>query len=173
MTGWRVGYAAGPAELIKKMEDYQGLVTSGVSAISQLAAVAALSRENKPAREAFFVSQREKYTARRKLVEELVNIKGSSLSFAPTPGAFYAMIECSELANKAGGCQALADHLIEKQGVAVVPGDDFFIDPKNHKTYLRMSYATDEANIRNGIAAMQAAEKEIMPEGPAQARAVG
>lgn len=171
MTGWRVGYAAGPDKIIKAMTDYQSLVSSNISAISQIAASEALSPKNKQARDAFFTTQRASYIKRRALVSELINVPGSSMSFKPTPGAFYAMIECTELAKAAGGCHALAEKLIMDNGVALVAGDDFFIDPKGQKTYLRMSYATDEKTIRAGIAAMQAAEKAIMPGGPANGKA--
>ncbi len=172
MTGWRVGYAAGPKELIAKMADYQGLDTSGVSATSQFAAEAALSRSNKAAREAWFDAQKASYKKRRDLVAELVNVPDSSMTFSPTPGAFYAMIDCTELAKKAGGCHALADKMINEKGVALVPGDDFFVDPtKQDRIYLRMSYATDEQTIRKGIAQMQELEREILPEEQRRAQA--
>ena len=174
MTGHRVGYAAGPKELIDAMIKYQSLETSGVSAMEQLAAFAALSRENKTAREAWFDAQKQAYKKRRDLVAELVNIPNSSMTFSPTPGAFYAMIDCTELAKKVGGCHALADKMINEKGVALVPGDDFFVDPeRQERTYLRMSYATDEKTIRAGIAAMQELEREILPDAPQRAIARG
>ncbi|MFO0388188.1 MAG: aminotransferase class I/II-fold pyridoxal phosphate-dependent enzyme [Alphaproteobacteria bacterium] len=165
MTGHRVGYAAGPKKIIDAMANYQGLETSGVSAMEQLAAMAALSREHKAARDAWFSAQKASYLKRRDLVAQLVNNGDSTMSFAPTPGAFYAMIECTQLADKTGGCKKLADKMINQKGVALVAGDDFYITPDEGKIYLRMSYATDEATIREGIVAMQALEKEILPDG--------
>ncbi len=67
------------------------------------------------------------------------------MSFKPMDGAFYAMIDVTELAKKVGGTGELAKKMIQEKGVALVPGDDFFIDPaKQDRTYLRMSFATDE-----------------------------
>lgn len=73
MTGYRVGYAAGPEMLIKKMSDYQGMETSGASAIAQMASEIALKRGNKQEREAHFASQREAYQTRRALLNKLIN----------------------------------------------------------------------------------------------------
>ncbi|MDX2113768.1 MAG: aminotransferase class I/II-fold pyridoxal phosphate-dependent enzyme [Alphaproteobacteria bacterium] len=176
MTGARVGYAAGPQQLISKMTDFQGLVTSSGAAETQLAATVALSRENKAAREAFFTKQREAYTRRRNLVDEILNKDtSSSISFTPAPAAFYAMLDvtemCKHLPTPTAGeenlrpANRLANLLVEKYGVALVPGDDFFENPENQgRTFLRMSFATDEGTITKGLEALKQAEKDLVPE---------
>lgn len=177
MTGYRIGYAAGPEMLISGMEinnkqisgmaDYQGMETSGASAISQAAATIALSRDNKKERDAHFAKQRESYTKRRDLVADLINnAPNTTMSFKPMDGAFYAMIDVTDLANEVGGTGELAKKMINEKGVALVSGDDFYIDPSKQNTkYLRLSFATSEDNLRKGIALMQDLEREILPNG--------
>lgn len=171
MTGWRVGYAAGPKDLIDKMGEFQGLTTSGVSAVSQLAAAAALSPERKTEREAFFAAQREKYRERRAAVEEAL-AGDENLRAILTPGAFYAMIDASKLGIDS---KTLATRLIDEKGVAMVPGDDFYVNPPEDKSLLRMSYATSVDTIKAGLAALREFAQEIAPgrdrsEPPAAAR---
>jgi aspartate aminotransferase len=187
MTGARVGYAAGPRELIGKMVDYQGLVTSSGAARTQLDAAIALERKNRVPREQFFVSQREAYTKRRDLVSELINGDvNSTLFFAPAPAAFYAMLDVTEMCKhlpeptaedvekKRRPVHRLANLLIDKYGVALVAGDDFFEEPdKQKRTFLRMSFATDEKTIREGISAMKQCERDIVPEKLRQKPALG
>lgn len=167
MTGYRIGYAVGPEELINKMSDYQGLETSGASAISQMAALAALSPENVAQRKQHFAAQRKAYLKRRDLVEELIEKDpNTSMSFKPTAGAFYAMIDVTDMANNVGGTKKLAERMINEKGVALVAGDDFYVEPdKQERKYLRLSYATSEENIRSGIALMKELEREILPDG--------
>ena len=175
MTGYRIGYAAGPEMLIEKMENYQGMETSGASAISQVAAAIALSRETRQARDAHFVKQREAYTKRRDLVADLINnAPNTTMSFKPMDGAFYAMIDVTELANAVGGTGELAKKMINQKGVALVSGDDFYIEPgKQNRKYLRLSFATSEANLIKGIALMQELEREILPDGQQRVAARG
>lgn len=92
------------------------------------------------------------------------------MKFTPTDGAFYAMIDVTDMAKAAGGTAQLAQKIINEKGVALVTGDDFYIEPdKQGRKYLRLSYATSEANIREGIHRMKALEQEIMPDGPQKA----
>lgn len=170
MTGWRVGYAAGPKALIDKMGEFQGLTTSGVSAISQLAANIALDPKNKEPRENFFSEQRASYIQRRDKVAELIADAG--LEFKPTPGAFYAMVDASALLGKKlpdgkeiKNSHDIANFLIEKHGVATVPGDDFFIEPDKKQSFVRMSYATSMNVIEKGIDAIKGAVSAILPQG--------
>ncbi|MGE0754921.1 MAG: aminotransferase class I/II-fold pyridoxal phosphate-dependent enzyme [Alphaproteobacteria bacterium] len=173
MTGYRIGYAVGPEELIKRMDNYQGMETSGASAISQMTALAALSKDNAALRNQHFARQREAYKKRRDRVDELINRDtNTSMKFTPTDGAFYAMIDVTEMANAAGGTHALADSMIKEKGVALVAGDDFYLEPgKQQRKFLRLSYATSEENIQRGIELMKELEQEILP--PGQARKTG
>ncbi len=167
MTGYRIGYAAGPEMLIKKMENYQGMETSGASAISQMASAIALAPENKKARDTHFATQRAAYITRRNLVEKLINeAPNTTMSFNPMAGAFYAMIDVTALADKVGGTKILAEKMINEKGVALVAGDDFYIESdKQNKKYLRLSYATSEKKLEEGIKLMQELEREILPDG--------
>ena len=176
MTGHRVGYAAGPAELIKAMEALQGEVTSGVSALEELAAAAALDPKYKQEREAFFASQRERYKKRLAVIDGTINKDDtSSVSAVLTPGAFYAMLDVSTLCahlptasaeeQKLRPTERLANLLIDKYGVALVPGDPFYERPgQDGRSFLRMSYATDEGTIQKGLELIKEAEKGLVPE---------
>ncbi len=142
MTGWRIGYAAGPEELIGAMRKIQSQSTSNPCSISQWAAVEAL---NGP--QDFLAPHNEIFVRRRNLVVDALNaIPGIS---CPTPeGAFYVYPSIAGLIGKtsAGGTEitddeAFATALLEEQGVAVVFGAAFGLSPN-----FRISYATsDEA----------------------------
>jgi aspartate aminotransferase len=138
MTGWRIGYGAGPAPLIKAMAKLQSQSTSNPSSVSQAAAVAAL---NGP--QDFLVMFRESFTARRNLVVERLNaIPG--LSCRTPEGAFYVYPSCAGLIGKTtpGGRVLNTDadvvgYLLEEALVAVVQGEAFGLSP-----FFRISYAT-------------------------------
>ncbi|EKF40135.1 Aspartate aminotransferase B [Nitratireductor indicus C115] len=137
MTGWRIGYAAGPTELIKVMAKIQSQSTSNPCSISQAAAVAALIGPQDFVQEAA-----AEYTARRDLViEGLSGIPG--LKLRKPEGAFYAFVECKGLIGKRlPGHKPLesdadiAEFLLETAGIAVVPGAAFGLSP-----YIRLSFA--------------------------------
>lgn len=138
MTGWRIGYAGGPAPLIKKMAEIQGHSTSNPSSISQAAAVAALTGPQD-----FMARQRLAFQDRRnKVVEALHTIPG--LSCATPEGAFYVYPCCAGLIGrktpKGSVLQTDQDvvlYFLETQGVAAVAGAGFGLSP-----YFRVSYAT-------------------------------
>ena len=145
MTGWRIGYAAGPAYIIKAMEILQSQSTSNATSISQHAAVAALSGSQeciKPMVTAF--KERHKY-----VVDRFNAMPGLGCLMAG--GAFYAFPDArSAIANlhKAGKINAatdmaLAEYLLEKFDVAVVPGSAF-----GAEGYFRISFATSMDNLR-------------------------
>ena len=148
MTGWRIGYAAGPAYIIKAMEILQSQSTSNATSISQHAAVAALSGSQdciKPMEAAF--KERHKY-----VVDRFNAMAGLSCLMAG--GAFYAFPDARvAIANlhKAGKINAatdmaLAEYLLEKFDVAVVPGSAF-----GAEGYFRISFATSMDNLRTAL----------------------
>ena len=145
MTGWRIGYAAGPANIIKAMEILQSQSTSNATSISQYAAEAALSGSQdciKPMVTAF--KERHKY-----VVDRFNAMPGLSCLMAG--GAFYAFPDARvAIANlhKAGKISAatdmaFAEYLLEKFDVAVVPGSAF-----GAEGYFRISFATSMDNLR-------------------------
>lgn len=148
MTGWRIGYAAGPAYIIKAMEILQSQSTSNATSISQVAAEAALSGNQdciKPMVAAF--KERHEYVVNR------FN-KMPGLSCLKAGGAFYAFPDAREaIANlyKAGKISvqndmALAEYLLESFDVAIVPGSAF-----GAEGYFRISFATSMDNLRNAL----------------------
>ncbi|MEM4390213.1 MAG: pyridoxal phosphate-dependent aminotransferase [Candidatus Micrarchaeia archaeon] len=160
MTGWRLGYAAGPEKLIAAMTNLQGACTSNPSSISQWAALAAL---NGPREE--LEKMKEKFDARRKLmVRELRGIPGTS--FAEPQGAFYIFLNIAGLlgaeweGKPIGDAVRFSEYLLEEWHVAVVPGNDF--GSPNH---VRLSYATSEQNIKDGVAQLRAAAESLIGKG--------
>ncbi len=145
MTGWRIGYAAGPAYIIKAMEILQSQSTSNATSISQHAAVAALSGSQdciKPMVTAF--KERHKF-----VVDRFNAMPGISCLMAG--GAFYAFPDAREAIaslHKSGKINAatdmaLAEYLLEKFDVAVVPGSAF-----GAEGYFRISFATSMQNLQ-------------------------
>lgn len=157
MTGWRVGYAAGPLELIKAMNTVQGQSTSHTSSISQFAAVEALLGD-----QGFLVDFRRAFQARRDLVVGLLNaIPG--LECRTPDGAFYVFVACQELLDsKTPNGQHLetdmdlAMYLLEEAGVAIVPGSGFLADG-----FIRISYAASEDELTKACAAISEAVQKL------------
>ena len=146
MTGWRIGYAAGPKDIIKTMTDIQSQSTSNPSSISQKAAVEALTGPQ----DSVTVMLGEFDERRRFLVDELNSLAGVT---CVTPmGAFYAFPNTSQVYGKSDGKRSitsssdLALYLLEKANVALVPGEAFGND--NH---IRISYATSISEIQKGV----------------------
>ncbi|NUO07226.1 MAG: pyridoxal phosphate-dependent aminotransferase [Candidatus Brocadia sp.] len=146
MTGWRLGYAAGPEEIIKAATNIQDHTTSGANSITQLAGVEAL----KGNQDSVGMMVREFDRRRRYTVERLNTIKGVSCLLPQ--GAFYAFPNVSDLYKKRIGGQSvtnsfdLVNLLLEKAHVAFVPGAPFGSDE-----HIRISYATSMANIEKGL----------------------
>ncbi|MDE1172599.1 MAG: pyridoxal phosphate-dependent aminotransferase [Parvibaculaceae bacterium] len=143
MTGWRIGYCAGPIELIKAMATIQGQSTSNPTSISQWAAVEAL---NGP--QDFIATRAESFKERRDLVVSMLNqAKGIK---CPTPeGAFYVYPSCAGTIGKTAPSgkvirndQDFVEELLEAEGVAVVHGEAFGLAP-----FFRISYATSTENL--------------------------
>ncbi len=151
MTGWRIGYAGGPIELIKAMAKVQSQSTSNPCSISQAAAVEALSGPQD------FIGERAiKFWERRDLVVSMLN-QASGLE-CPTPeGAFYVYPSCADLLGKStpDGTQINSDLdfatcLLETEGVAVVHGEAFGLSP-----HFRISYATSNEALTEACSRIQ------------------
>jgi len=157
MTGWRVGYAAGPAPLIKAMTTIQSQSCTSVCSIAQAATVAAL---NGPQDE---VSRfRRAFEARRNLVVDGIRqINGLTLS--PPEGAFYAYIGCASLIGRRtpagvvlGDDAAVANYMLNEGRVASVPGVAYGLSP-----YFRISTATSEEVLSEAIRRIRSAVAEV------------
>ncbi len=145
MTGWRIGYAAGPAEIIKAMGDIQGQTTSNPTSIAQKAAIAALLGPQGDVRAMVAEFDRR----RRYLVSRLNAIPG--LRCSNPEGAFYLFPNFSAFyGRKSNGgpirnSAEMATYLLQNAHVALVPGADFGSD-----SHLRLSYATPMEAIVKG-----------------------
>ncbi|WPB55644.1 pyridoxal phosphate-dependent aminotransferase [Xylophilus sp. GOD-11R] len=145
MTGWRLGYAGGPAWLVKALELLQSQSTSNPSSISQAAAVAAL---NGP--QGMLDDWRQRLRARRDMALEILAAAAPLLTIRKPPAAFYLYADCSRvmgMRTPAGERLAtdvdFARYLLEDAGVSVVPGTAFGLAP-----YVRLAYALSDENLR-------------------------
>ena len=140
MTGWRIGYAAGPKEIISAIRKIQSQSTSNPSSISQAAAVEALN-----GKQDFIMKRAKSFKERRDfVVKSLNNIDG--ISCLKPNGAFYVFPNCKKLLNKRTKLKKDTDFvqkLLEKQNVAAVQGSAFGLDG-----YFRISYATSMAKLK-------------------------
>lgn len=152
MTGWRIGYAAGPAKIITAMKNVQSQSTSNPTSISQVAAEAALNGPQdvlQPMIEAF--------KRRHDLVVSGLNaIHGITCESAD--GAFYAYANVKPLIKALGlkSCTDFANWLLDASGVAVVPGDAFGLGG-----FMRISYATDDATLTEALQRIRKAAEGI------------
>lgn len=145
MTGYRIGYFAGPKELVSAASSIQSQTTSGAATLSMVGALAALTDPSVPAEVA---AMKEAFTRRRTLVlEGLAQIPGAEV--LPPDGAFYVFVDvsrhCGPKARHADDLE-LAQWLLEEKLVATVPGSPF-----GAPGHLRMSYATDDATLTEGL----------------------
>ncbi|AAX74816.1 aspartate aminotransferase [Brucella abortus 01-4165] len=151
MTGWRIGYAAGPIELIKAMDMIQGQQTSGACSIAQWAAVEALNGTQD-----FIPANKKIFQARRDLVVSMLN-QATGLQ-CPTPeGAFYVYPSCAGLIGKKTEAGKVIEtdkdfvtELLETEGVAVVHGSAFGLGPN-----FRISYATSDELLEKACIRIQ------------------
>jgi aspartate aminotransferase len=153
MTGWRVGYAAGPKEIIDAMVKINSQSISNVNSIAQKAAVAALRGSQD-----FLKDWLKAFDERRKYMVEKLNEIPEVKCLLPK-GAFYAFPNVKELIRQANLKDdfALADYLLEKAKIAVVPGSAFGMPG-----YLRLSYATSMENIKEGLNRFKTAVEELL-----------
>ncbi len=139
LTGWRIGYGAGPSELIKAMNRLQGQVTSAANSVAQHAATVALNEVDKTA--AFIDMTKKAYKERRDVLVEGLNAMGLK---TPKPqGAFYVMTDVSRIDENE---IVAAEKMLEQAHVGVVPGTDFLASGQ-----VRMSYATSLENIHKAL----------------------
>ena len=151
MTGWRIGYAAGPEPLINLMRKVMSQSTSNPASISQYAAVEALNGT-----QAFIKPNQKLFQGRRDLVVSMLN-QASGLH-CPTPeGAFYVYPSCEGLIGKTapsgkviGSDEDFANELLETEGVAVVHGGAFGLSP-----FFRISYATANSVLEDACGRIQ------------------
>ncbi len=153
MTGWRIGYAGGPAELIKAMSKMQSQSTSNPSSVSQAAAVEALSGPQD-----YIAERNAVFKERRDLVVELLNTCPGLQCHKPE-GAFYVYPSCAGTIGKKtpDGTAIKSDsdfvtYLLEAEGVAAVQGEAFGLSP-----YFRISYATSTEALREACARIKRA----------------
>ena len=151
MTGWRIGYAAGPEALIKSMAKVMSQTTSNPSSISQWAAVEALNGTQE-----FIKPNAKLFEGRRDLVVSMLN-QANGIA-CPTPeGAFYVYPSVEKLIGKTspsgkviGSDQDFAVELLEQEGVSVVFGAAFGLSP-----FFRISYATSNAVLEDACTRIQ------------------
>ncbi|MQT12963.1 pyridoxal phosphate-dependent aminotransferase [Segnochrobactrum spirostomi] len=149
MTGWRIGYAAGPEILIKAMGKIQGQSTTNPSSISQWAAVEAL---NGP--QDFIPKNAELFAKRRDLVVSMLN-QASGIVCPKPEGAFYVFPSCAGTIGKTapsgrtiGSDDDFVAELLETEGVAVVQGSAFGLGPHFRISYATATEALEEAGRR-------------------------
>lgn len=156
MTGWRIGYLAGPQWLVSACEKFQGLFTSGANSISQAAGIAALEGDQTPVE-----SMRESFLKRRDLMLNLLKDIPGMITNVPD-GAFYVFPEVrfffgkSANGNTIQNAEDLCMYLLDKAGVAAVSGTAF-----GNPDCIRISYATDENSISTAVHRMKIALAEL------------
>jgi len=148
MTGWRIGYAAGPEDIISGMGKIQGHSTSNPNSIAQKASVEALNGRQETIEE-----MRREFDERRKYMVEKLN-KTKGVSCLNPSGAFYAFPNVSKILEKGVKYNGkriinsfnLADFILKEAEVALIPGSAF-----EAEGYLRLSYATSMEDIQEGL----------------------
>lgn len=150
MTGWRIGFAASPADLAEGMERLQGQSTSNPAAVSQQAALRAFTgpRDSVDA-------MRDRFARRREfIVQRLSGMRGVKL--VPPDGAFYAFPDMSERIREAqngvSDSAGLSNFLIDEARIVCVPGSAFGMEG-----HLRLSYAVSDEDIEEGLNRLEAA----------------
>ena len=151
MTGWRIGFAGGPTELIKAMAKVQSQSTSNPTSISQAAAVAALNGD-----QAFLEPRNAAFKKRRNTVVSMLN-QADGITCRTPEGAFYVYPSCTGVIGKktSGGTRIETDeefarYLLESVGVAVVFGEAFGLGP-----HFRISYATSDELLKEACQRIQ------------------
>ena len=155
MTGWRIGYAAGPKEIIAAMTKMQSQSTSCPTSISLKAATEALNGDK-----ACLETMRKEFEKRRNYIVDRLN-KITGITCLKPEGAFYVFPNISKLLKKTYNGKLintdieLADYLLDEAKIAVVPGSAF-----GAKGFIRFSYATSMQNIVEGLNRLEAALKK-------------
>jgi len=156
MTGWRIGYAIGPGDIIAAAATIQSQSTSNPTSIAQAAALQAISGPQDEV-----VRMVREFQRRRDVVVEMLNAIPGIRCLKPE-GAFYVFPNVSELIGTSAGAKKLgspcdiADYLLEEAKVAGVPGEDF-----GSRAHVRFSYATSLEAIEKGCARIRAAVAKL------------
>jgi len=147
MTGWRIGYAAGPKDIIKAIGKIQSQSTSNPSSVSQAAAVEALNGNQN-----FIQERSDAFKERRDFVVKNLN-KIDGINCLNPDGAFYVFPSCKDLlgkkdkrGNKLKTDTDFVQSLLENSGVAVVQGSAFGLEG-----FFRISYATSMENLKKAL----------------------
>ena len=157
MTGWRIGYSAGPAYIIKAMAKIQGQATSCANSIGQVAGIEALSGNQECVEQ-----MKNAFKRRRDLIVQLLN-ELPNVSCAIPGGAFYVFPNFEKYLGKKGNGKLLKDtfdiseYILESAKVVTVPGDGF-----GAPGHIRFSYATDSKTIKEGVDRVAVALKNII-----------
>ena len=153
MTGWRIGFAGGPEELIKAMAKVQSQSTSNPSSISQAASIAALNGD-----QTFIKARNEAFKERRDTVVSMLN-EADGITCRTPEGAFYVYPSCAGVIGKKTPSgtkietdEHFATYLLESVGVAVVFGEAFGLGP-----HFRISYATSDELLKEACHRIQTA----------------
>jgi aspartate aminotransferase len=156
MTGWRLGYCAGPREVIEMCDRLQSQTTSNATAFVQVAGIEALTGPQESV-----AAMAQAFEQRRNFVVQRLNAIPGITSNTPR-GAFYIFPNIAALfGRRAHGkplttAAAVADYLLDAAGVAVVPGDAFGDDH-----YMRISYASSMAELEDGLARIDQAVQQL------------
>ena len=157
MTGWRIGYTAGPVKIIKAMSKLQGQATSCANSIGQYAGIEALSGDQKCVQDMLIL-----FKERRNLIIQLLNELPEVKCLVPK-GAFYAFPDFSNFLGKEVEGKLLKDtfdiseYILRSSSVVTVPGDGF-----GAPGHIRFSYATSKENIEKGIKRVKTALGKIL-----------
>ena len=157
MTGWRIGYAAGPRDIIKAMSKIQGQSTSCANSIGQKAGIVALNGD-----QSCVIEMKNAFLKRRNLMIELLNDL-PCIKCAMPGGAFYAFPDFSAYIGRVGNDELLKDtfniseYILDCTQVATVPGDGF-----GAPGHIRFSYATSTEIIKKGLARVRKALNRII-----------
>ncbi len=156
MTGWRIGYAAGPQPIIKAMKKVQGQITTNPASISQQAATEALMGPQDDV-----AQMKTEYQKRRDYIVAALNTIAGIHCRMPE-GAFYVFPMISELLQKKSGGEVIGDsvrfcsYILDEAQVALVPGKAFGCD-----NFVRLSYATDMESIKEAMERIQSAIEKL------------
>ena len=151
MTGWRLGWIVGPADLMSKVRRLKAAVTGGTSVISQYAGLAALSGPQEPV-----LAMRDAYVRRRQIVLDALNDMGIDYGM-PKGGQFvFADVTYTGIDSA-----VLARRILEEQHVLIYPGSAFASDSRQ---YLRMTFLQPEDKLREGLARMRLVMANIYSE---------
>ena len=143
MTGWRIGFSAGPADLIGAMKKVQSQSTSNPCSIAQAATVAALENDL-----SFLTPMLTAFSERHKFVVESLN-KIDGIDCLPSEGAFYSFPNVEGMIARVDGVSndtELCSYILDKTGVSIVPGSAFGLEG-----HMRLSYATSMENLEKAM----------------------